>query len=419
VEKKVAPGGLIAVIVLLFLFSSLFHGPVEPNQSEGIRHLRVGSAIFARPMVISGDSPHYLVLVHSLIEDGDFDLSNNYAQARAGDWDTGARFRNFDLDHHTCVDIYGQEFLTHPPFLPMLLAPFALPFRGTQWVEPVCIWLTLLAGFLGILYFMLKSGFPMQWAVLLAIATPLWCYSRDLWTEPWIAAIWAGMLFSGSPVVLAALAFSGTLIKYPFVVVPVVMGLVTFWKGQRKQAYALLAGGVIGILAAIALVQYLFSDVNHFNLLHMGGHYKGSTPSSPLQAIAPYRLSPLRGTLGLLFDAKDGILVFFPFLAWGLWEFRKGGRTYLPAIAFFLVHALYPGWTAGAGFSARYLVPMMPVMVLAVAVRKPSGWPFQAAVLYSLGWGLLAGIYPALAYNRSPLDVAAHVWGHVSRLLGG
>jgi hypothetical protein len=161
------------------------------------------------------------------------------------------------------------------------------------------------------------------------------------------------MLFSGSPVVLAALAFSGTLIKYPFVVVPVVMGLVTFWKGQRKQAYALLAGGVIGILAAIALVQYLFSDVNHFNLLHMGGHYKGSTPSSPLQAIAPYRLSPLRGTLGLLFDAKDGILVFFPFLAWGLWEFRKGGRTYLPAIAFFLVHALYPGWTAGAGFSAR------------------------------------------------------------------
>jgi hypothetical protein len=61
---------------------------------------------------------------------------------------------------------------------------------------------------------------------------------------------------------------------------------------------------------------------------------------------------------------------------------------------------------------------MMPVMVLAVAVRKPSGWPFQAAVLYSLGWGLLAGIYPALAYNRSPLDVAAHVWGHVSRLLG-
>ena len=46
------------------------------------------------------DEPHYMTLISSVINDGDLDLKNNYANAHRGGFDSGARFRAFPLNHH-------------------------------------------------------------------------------------------------------------------------------------------------------------------------------------------------------------------------------------------------------------------------------------------------------------------------------
>src|SRR5262245_64665261 len=55
-----------------------------------------------RPLICSGDEPHYLVIIHSFLEDGDFDLANNYANVNAGGIQAGRWQRHWrTLDHHT------------------------------------------------------------------------------------------------------------------------------------------------------------------------------------------------------------------------------------------------------------------------------------------------------------------------------
>ena len=164
----------------------------------------------------------------------------------------------------------------------------------------------------------------------------------------------------------------------------------------------MLASQAIAFVIIIATVQFVFRDVDHFSLLHSGVH--GYTVFG----------WPVTGTVGLLFGPEAGLLVFFPYLAWGLWAFRKGGDRYLPAIVFFLVHASYQHWAGGTGFSARYLVPMLPVMVLAVAETRPRGWLFKTAIAYSLCWGFLAGLLPAIVYDRTPWGVVEYLlsYGH-------
>ena len=44
------------------------------------------------PGVRSGDEPHYLVLIHSVISDGDFDLANNYRDMHRGGPQAGRVF---------------------------------------------------------------------------------------------------------------------------------------------------------------------------------------------------------------------------------------------------------------------------------------------------------------------------------------
>ncbi len=335
------------------------------------------------PRVLSGDSPHYLVLVHSLIEDFDWDLSNNYRQAEEGGWDLGSRFRGVRIDRQVDPDRAGRELSTHSPFFGLLLSLAAWPFRLTRWVEPFCILLTMAVSLWGLYRFFestsrsatAASRWP--WVLALGLATPLWCYARDLWTEPWVMTLWILMLTSGSIFRISVLGFLGTLLKYPFAVVPITMGGIALYREKRKQGVALLASGILGLVIVVIWVQVLFRDVEHGSLFHSGVHASFDFP--------------LDGALGLFLSPQSGLLWYFSFLAWGLREFRKGGERYLPAIFFFAVHAAYADWDAGTGFSARYLVPALPILVWAVADSRPGGLLFSTALAYSLFWGAIVG----------------------------
>ena len=85
----------------------------------------------------------------------------------------------------------------------------------------------------------------------------------------------------------------------------------------------------------------------------------------------------------------------------------------LPACVFFLLHASYAGWHGGAGYSARFLVPMLPVLVYWIWRRKPSGRLFGLSVAYSLLFNALAGFLPILTFDQTPWQVLAKIWREI------
>jgi hypothetical protein len=404
----------LMVISVVWLLASFLAGPLGPDSVISSFHWKVGPIHLGRPVVTSGDSPHYLVLVNSLIEDGDFDVSNNYDRAEAGDWSQGTRHRGVALDRHVDVDLEGRQLLYHPPFLPLLLAVFTWPFRGTQWVESACIWLTMGIVLWSLHWLRRIRPEVWSWPLLVAFSTPVWWYSRDLWTEPWMMAAWIGLFAFRNPVAQAGFAGAGILMKYSFAVVPVTLGLVAVWRRDYRKALVLLGATVLTLAAAISFIQYLFWNVDHFGLFHSGAHQFRTRTF----VVAPFGLR-WGAVPGLLFSARDGLLPFVPFLIWGFWRLRKGGEFYLPAVSFFLLNASFLGWRAGTGFSARYLIPMVPVLVLGALEEGPRRRRlFAAAVIYSTLLCSLGGLMPAGVVDRSPLDIVLFLTGRSLEYLG-
>ena len=70
----------MAGLALLLLGRSACPGPSRETSPRGL------------PGVRSGDEPHYLVLIHSVISDGDFDLANNYTDMHRGGPQAGRVF---------------------------------------------------------------------------------------------------------------------------------------------------------------------------------------------------------------------------------------------------------------------------------------------------------------------------------------
>ena len=394
----------IALVALTFLVATTVHAPSDEKEMRGLPSLRWGQFAVGLPRVLSGDSPHYLVAVNSLVEDGDFDLRNNYDQALGGDWDAGWRFRRVEIDRHVDVDSRGRELGTHSPFFAMLLAFFAWPLAGTLWVEPLCVWLTCTAGLVAVLFMGQRLG-RLRYrnstvVVFAALASPLLCYSRDIWTEPWIAAIWMALLSARDEKAKFLLGFLGTLIKYPFFVVPASIGIAQCLKGRVRSGLALVGSALLALLTVVVTVQWMFQDVtDHQAIFHSGVH-------------AIFQLSP-RGVVGLLIHPANGLLIFFPVLLWGYRRVWKNPEEWLPLVTFFGVHALYADWMGGTGFSSRYLVPMIPILMVSVQWSALRSRLFTGVALYSLAWGLAAGFFPAIVYDRTPWGIFSHLWSHL------
>jgi hypothetical protein len=357
--------------------------------------------------VFRGDAPQYLVAAHSFIKDKDFDLKNNYDNSRRGGWDMGARLRGRGAPRHVDRDAQGKQLGVHSPFFSLLLALIVGPFASEPWVESCCIWLTVLVALTGLYLFCdwvrrernLKENQISVSLLLLGLGTSLLCFSRDLWTEPWILTIWIALLLFRNLAVVSVLGILGTLIKYPFAVVPLTMGLYALLRRQVSRGTALVTSALVGIVIAIVTIQWLFRDVEHFSLLHSGAHLGFDLPFD--------------GLFGLLLNPQTGILLFFPFLAWGFRGFGRGGEIYLPALAFFLVHASYSDWPGGVGFAARYLVPLFPILLLDLFAARRRGIGFLIAALYSLAWGTFGGFFPALVYNRAPWEIVSFILAHL------
>lgn len=112
------------------------------------RYVGLDSSGQAQALLLTGDEPAYLMLAHSLVTDGDFNLYNNCVNKDGrffGRPQSGGHAARKDLERKEVYSI-------HTPGLPILLAPaYALGLRGPIAPRPaVCLFLNFLGALLAV-----------------------------------------------------------------------------------------------------------------------------------------------------------------------------------------------------------------------------------------------------------------------------
>lgn len=353
----------------------------------------------------SGDEPHYLAIADSIAFDHDLDLSNNYGPSEpliGG----GA----LDPEAHARRGIGGVLRPVHDIGMPMLFAPYVRVMRPlVEWmatrmppslmrrlrVNPSVLYrhaisaaMICLAGVLALLMFDVFQRFGVSqkaafWTTLLvAVSPPMLVFSILFFTElpsaliclyvvrkiafdrsntrPWTWAL-AG-LATGLLVLIhirnAALALA---------LAAIAMALLR----ARRRSLVAYAVGFAAMLAARTLIIHRFWGTWLTTPIAKRGEWTGVVPTLE---VAAHRFA------GLLFDREFGLLPYAPIFAIAvlgigvLWRERSRAGLLIGLVAgAYLISVLLPvsnaiGWTGGWSPPARFLVPIVPLLAVAVAV---------------------------------------------------
>ena len=392
----------------------------------------------------SGDEPHYLVTLHSLLYDGDLDLADDYEAAAAGGPEAGLRFRGLVLDHHTividpdtgrtalwqglfrhrhripcegerCVPFEAREphdlgdpvrwveTPAHPPAFAALLAVAVAPFSPApeaveRAVGPVLLAIalaTLLATAALSLHAGLGPGGALLAAALLALASPWLGYTKSLFPDgaaalPLALGLWALVAGQGA---LVGLAVSAAMwLKPALAVVGAGWILERFLAGDRRTAF-----GIAAVMTACGLALVAF---NHTVLGEVV--VAGAQPAALADGLERF--------FDTLVHKRYGVLLFAPWIVVGLSGvgLRRAGEggprlwrwTAIAAALWLGVLSLYAG-LGGTCYGPRYWIPLMPFFAVATAgvmVHAGRGVRALAAVLALLT--SLTVIPAALQYDR-------------------
>jgi hypothetical protein len=382
-----------------------------------------GSRGFAltRPRICSGDEPHYLIQVNSLLHDGDLDLADNYARVSFGAAEAGERFRSASLEHHVNWYIDGrlvhwhdvfrpdgsrkpgtegmlvpnEEYSQHPPGLPILLAIALFPLPD-YWVESGSLFVSGLAVALGLYWFCeLIRPYANSRLALYSVAavaffgTPALAYGRTMFTEPYLLACAIGSLYFYLRTPFKAAGEKGTV---PNFAPPTNLRSVPAQKWGQSPAVLspLVAGALIGLgiamkppFAVLMLPMFVETVLRKrwstlaslcvgpgiavaFILALNQCHY-GSCFRSSQQWDAGISLA---GVAEILVDKEHGILWFAPAIvlaalatpSWSRQHRRDATILLCGVAAYFIVMAPWGG--GGYCYATRYLVPICPLMMV-------------------------------------------------------
>ncbi len=360
----------------------------------GLRH--------AGGLQVSGDEPHYLVMAQSLWRDHDLDLRDEY---EGEEW---AEFVPGPLrPHWGAARADGRPFPAHSPGLPLLLAPVyaALGRDG-------CVLLmALLAAGAALVCRQLAVGLTSDpdaslAAWLTAVGPPLLFYSFHVYTEAPSALAAGGslLLLLGPPglsrAVLAALAAAALpWLHVKMIPAAAALGLVAIvrLRGRSLVAFLLVTAGaaaafagyywhVFGVASPLALYGGVPADARVLSWRSLVGLFLDR--SFGLLPIAPAFLLALAG-LPIVLRRRDawphalvGLAVLAPLLSWRMW------------------------W-GGQSPPARFLVPMLPFLAAALALRRAGGrtglarwWPGLLLTGFTLSANAIAEPAARLLLNR-------------------
>jgi hypothetical protein len=401
------------------------------------------------PVVVGGDEPHYLVLINSLLSDGDLNLANNYESVHRGGMDAGklASERRF-IEHHTLYLVDGRpvhwyevhgampeahdwavnadgrfgapvwpgaaappagaaEYSSHQPGMAFLLAPVLLPFRGTPVLESMALLCSGLATVAAFFFFrrLLRHLQAPERAVNLIsliafLGTTVWFYGRSLFPESFLLLCSCGactLAITGGSVWLCGVFVAVAIqLKAYYVLLAVPLGI-DFLAHRQWRGLAVFSSIVMASIALFLVQNQIFF-----------GDWRTSA-----QAFVPG--SFMDGAVGLLFSRQWGLLFFSPIVVMALACWPSLVRAYrreallLGSVAFinFCLIANYQTWYGGNCVGPRYLVPFIPFLFAALAAPgcSPMTWRFPTkAAFFVLG---LLSVYA----NADAAIRAGRYWG--------
>lgn len=406
-ERRRNQGWLACIILLL----ALPHAFASPLLGLGPFHL-------GPPLVTTGDEPHYLILINSLLEDGDIDVRNNYESVYLGSLQAGMTWSRQPLDHHTVwyegdrriqwkklydwdqwlnrpasaiprddrgvpipqrrpdaaeltIDPNHPEYTAHGLGLALLLAPLLLPFRGTAALEPAAI-LASLAATLAALFVFWKwaqryCSDPAWIRVVVTSAflgTPIWHYDRTLYTEPYLVlctvAAFALALGSERAFWSGCVIGVGTVMKASTAVLAAPL-LLHFMLQKRMTRAAMF---VLPVGCSVACVLALNAEMF----------------GSPFRPQQEWVTCPLVQGLGVvLFQVRaNGILPFAPVVVLAGFGWPRLARRFpLDALTIGLGFTVYLVMMAlwqrsGFCYGSRQMLPVIPLLLIGMLTLPES-----------------------------------------------
>jgi hypothetical protein len=377
----------------------------------------VAGARHAGRLQASGDEPHYLLMAQSLWLENDLDLRDNYARGDFLDYTPGPL-----VPHYGAPRADGRPFPAHSPGLPFVLAPlYALGGRRA------C--LALLAACGGALALLARSlafrltGDPgaalFAWAAVLG--PPVVFYAFHVYTEvPSALALAAALavLLHHAPRTLLAAGAAVAASALPWLHVKMIpaaasLGVIALMRLERRARMAFLA---VSAALAAGFVAYFLAVFGRATPLAIYGGIPADMVASPGKALAGLFLDR---SFGLLPHAPVFVLAL-PGLALLVGQRAPAGVCHgLPALAVLAPVLGWRMWWGGLCPPARFLVPLVPFLGMALAARlagSPRGlarwrWPL-------LGLGMaLAAFMAARPEDRLLLNRGAQptrVWAALS-----
>jgi hypothetical protein len=181
-SRKFTALSLKKKIIVLFLGSFLaFNAGTLLLVSEGV--------------TFSGDEPHYLLICHSLLRDGDFDLANNYEQR---DYAGFMMFEGKTGAHVVPGAKPGSRYSFHSPGVAFLMLPFyaiSALIKGRALVFFIRLGMSLWGAFFSLQIYLYarnewqKDDLALRLWFLTSFTTPVFFYSIHVYPEIVVAAL--------------------------------------------------------------------------------------------------------------------------------------------------------------------------------------------------------------------------------------
>ena len=360
----------------------------------------------------SGDEPHYLVVTTSLLRDGDLSLENNY---ESKSYIKDGYFRA-ELKPHLTTGRVGRLVPWHPVFLSLVILPgFAIAgYRGAG--VTMVLFMSLSALFVFLILKRFASERKSALVTLFFFFTyPVLAYSFRIYPEVVTVlllslGIWACIRFKESErtsyLVLAGLSAALFPFLHPkFILLTLAVALLAFFVARerlRKLLYFLLP--VAASLVVLMLWTYYLYGPNIVRGLTMtgeAGRFFGSGSGW--------------GVFGLYIDRVWGLLPYAPLyllffcgmpLPREKRDFQKWW-VFIPVtvLVYTLIVGSFKEWHGGASPVPRYLIPLIPLLVMCAALAFFNAKRFSTRVviavlaLLQLVLTVFTMIYPVAAYG--------------------
>jgi hypothetical protein len=352
----------------------------------------LGSALMlSEGITLSGDEPHYLIISQSLLQDGDFDLSNNYANHD---------YRKYmppttRLSPHVAPRTQGR-YSFHSPGLSLLLLPFftvGSVFGGKLLLFIVRFGMSIFGAFLGLQVFLYacqewkKEKLALGLWAIFSFTTPVFFHSLHIYPEI-VIALFSLMIFrwirfsrsfSGFSLLGMGLLLSLFIwlhaVKYTFILIPLFVYCV--WELLKKHRIGWRLLTFLALPFCLTLLHLFFSkslygSFSIFSVSLEGASTAGESAAYLKSIVLAFSLRARWESLaGYFFDQRDGLLMYAPiyfFAFLGMREMfrrnRKGLLTLLLlTVPYVLFHAFLTQRTSFAP-QARVLVAVFWVMAV-------------------------------------------------------